>query len=402
MADESNIILNMPFDEAAGSTIAYDYSKTRADGTVVEADFTGGKQGNCIKFDGNGHCDIDKNVIPLTGNFTLLAWLKRSAFPDGFTGKRIGFFARWEAIEGYTEAWFNLAADTWGYWAIVKEGLTIRIYLDTALVQTITLPAQPTGFAILQDIYTTANGYGCIDEVKVYNTALTQEEITESIATVAQLAYSIDGTDFKAWDIYVSESNGLLDRPKMKAPVSVDWPDYHGEIVDLENKILQPREITLNCFMKANGKVDFVTKLNDFLDVFSRPNTQRLMVDIHPTKPLLYEVYNENGVAINKRWNDDLMVGTFTLKLKEPDPVKRIVRHQRLSNDTKTLTITLTSKKAVTIFWGDGTQTNDVYGTDVTASHEYTTDGIFYAIVAGVIEEIESFTTNGIIVWNKL
>ena len=85
MADESNIILNMPFDEAAGSTIAYDYSKTRADGTVVEADFTGGKQGNCIKFDGNGHCDIDKNVIPLTGNFTLLAWLKRSAFPDGFT-----------------------------------------------------------------------------------------------------------------------------------------------------------------------------------------------------------------------------------------------------------------------------------------------------------------------------
>ena len=55
MADESNIILNMPFDEAAGSTIAYDYSKTRADGTVVEADFTGGKQGNCIKFDGNGH-----------------------------------------------------------------------------------------------------------------------------------------------------------------------------------------------------------------------------------------------------------------------------------------------------------------------------------------------------------
>ena len=117
------------------------------------------------------------------------------------------------------------------------------------------------------------------------------------------------------------------------------------------------------------------------------------MVDIPPTKPLLYEVYNENGVAINKRWNDDLMVGTFTLKLKEPDPVKRIVRHQRLSNDTKTLTITLTSKKAVTIFWGDGTQ---------TASHEYTTDGIFYAIVAGVIEEIESFTTNGIIVWNKL
>ena len=64
MADESNIILNMPFDEAAGSTIAYDYSKTRADGTVVEADFTGGKQGNCIKFDGSGHNSPYRELYP--------------------------------------------------------------------------------------------------------------------------------------------------------------------------------------------------------------------------------------------------------------------------------------------------------------------------------------------------
>ena len=216
------------------------------------------------------------------------------------------------------------------------------------------------------------------------------------------LTYSINGIDFKNWDIYVSESIGLLDRPKMKTSFSVDWPDYHGTIVDLENKILQPREITLNCFMKAKGMLDFVTKLNDFLDVFSRPGTQRLRLDIHPTKPLLYEVYNEEGVAINKRWNDDLMVGTFTLKLKEPDPVKRIVQHQRVGVDTKELTISLTSRKAVTVFWGDATKTEDVYGTDVTISHEYTTDGVYYAIIAGVIEEIESFTTNGIIVWNKL
>ena len=93
MADESNIILNMPFDEAAGSTIAYDYSKTRADGTVVEADFTGGKQGNCIKFDGNGHCDIDKNVIPLTGNFTLLARLNTSKKSFSFVTKSTFPFA---------------------------------------------------------------------------------------------------------------------------------------------------------------------------------------------------------------------------------------------------------------------------------------------------------------------
>ena len=402
MANDSNIILNIPFDETNGSTIAYDYSSNRADGTVVDAEFTSGRQGNCIKFDGPGHCDIEQNIITLTGNFTLLAWIKRSAFPDGFTGKRVGFFVRWEAINGHLEEWFDLNADSWGYWAIVKEGLVIKIYLDTQLVKTITLTTQPSGFAILQDIYSTEYGYGCIDEVKVYNVALTEAEIIESISSVSQLVYSIDGADFKGWDIYVSESNGLLDRPKMKSPTSIDWDDYHGKIIDLTNKRVEEREITLNCFMKANGKLDFVTKLNDFLEVFSKDGTQRLVVDIHPTKPLVYEVYNENGVAISKRWNDDVMVGTFTLKLKEPDPVKRVVRHQRISDATRTLTITLTSTKAVTIHWGDGTTSEDVYGENVTVTHTYTNNGVYYAIVSGVIEKIENFTTNGIVVWNKL
>lgn len=401
-ANEKNLILNLPLDEAAGSKTAYDYSTNRADGTVIDSDFVAGRKGNCIEFNGAGYCEITKNIIPLTGNFTLLAWLKRNVFPDGFTGKRIGFFVCWDAVNGCSESWFELTAENWGYFAVVKNGLNVYIYLDTQLIKTIALPAQPTGFAFLQDIYSTENGYGLVGEVKAYNVALTQEEISALISSVAQLAYTIEGTDFKTWDIYVSESNGLLDRPKMKAPLSIDWADYHGEIIDLQSKRVEAREISLNCFMKATGKVDFVTKLNDFLDVFSKDGTQRLMVDIHPTKPLVYEVYNESGVSVTKRWNDDLMVGTFTIKLKEPNPVKRVVRHQRISTATKTLTITLTSDKAVTIFWGDGTKTEDVYGTNKTVSHEYTTEGIYYAIVAGVIEDIANFSTNGIIVWNKL
>jgi len=402
MASDTNIILNVPFDEPAGSTTAYDYSSNRADGTVVDSDFVSGRQGNCIEFDGAGYCEIPQNVINLSGNFTLLAWIKRGSFPDGFTGKKIGFFVCWDAVEGYNEAWFNVSSDSWGYFAVVKEGLVMRVYLDTQLIKTINLPAQPTGFAFIQDIYATEYGYGCIDEVKAFNIALTQSDITELLSSVAQLAYLIEGVDFKNWGIYVSDSNGLLDRPKMKAPLTIDWDNYHGEVVDLTSKRFESREITLSCFMKATGKIDFVTKLNSFLDVFAADGTQRLMVDIHPTKPLVYEIYNEDGIAISKRWNDDLMVGTFTLKLKEPDPVKRVVRHQRISDTTKTLSITVTSSKALTIHWGDGTKTEDVYGTAVTVTHEYAGEGIYYAVVAGVIEDITDFTTNGIIVWNKL
>lgn len=164
MLSDNNIILNMPFDEPAGSQRAYDYSQSRADGTVVDSDFVSGRQGQCIEFNGDGYCEIPQNIIPITGNFTLLAWLKRGDAPDGFTGKQIGFWFAWNEVNGFREYWISLTSD-WNHIAITKDGLNIRVYLNEQLIQTVTLPAQPTGFAILQDIYFTENGYGLIDEI---------------------------------------------------------------------------------------------------------------------------------------------------------------------------------------------------------------------------------------------
>jgi len=400
-ATDDNIILNMPFDEPNGSTVAYDYSKNRADGTVVDSHFVeGGKQGNCIKFEGDGYCQIPKDIIPINGNFSFLMWIKRNESPDGFTGQKIGFWFAWNDIDGYRESWMSLNED-WNYIAIVKEGLTVRIYYNIQLIETIELPVQPSGFAILQDIYFTGYGYGLIDEIRVYDVALTQEEITNATNSVKQLSYLINGINFKTWDVTVSESNGILDLPKLKTPFSIDWPDYHGQIIDLTRKRIEAREIELKCWMKATGKMDFITKLNSFLDMFRADGTQRLTIDFHPIKPLLYEIYCLDGISISKRWNDDLMIGTFTLKLIEPDPVKRVVRHQRISDATKTLTVTFTSDKTVTVYWGDGTH-EQAYGENVTLSHNYSSNGIYYAIVTGVIEEIKNFSTNGIVVWNKI
>ena len=215
------------------------------------------------------------------------------------------------------------------------------------------------------------------------------------------LAYYINGTDLKDWGVYVSESKGVLDRPKLKTPPAVNWDDYHGQVVDLRDKRVEAREITLDCFMKATGKLDFAAKLNTFLDVFSKDGTQRLTVEIDPDKPLIYEVYNESGVSISKRWNDDLMVGSFSLKLKEPEPVKRILKFTRTNTDA-TATITLTSNKTVTVYWGDGAKTEDVYGTNITISHTYGQFGNYFIVIAGVVEDITGFTSNGITVWNKL
>lgn len=405
MALEQNLILNLPFDEADGSNIAYDFAANRHDAEITGCPFVVGKQGNCIRFPGDGYAEVPADIIPLSGNFTILAWVKANKYEDGVTGKRIGLFCNTAVLEGSREIWIDVTPDSWGFLTVRKAGNSVSFYLDTQIVSTVTLPSTLTGIALIQDIYGTEYGYADLDEVKIYNVALSEDEIAESLNSVSQLEYYLNNVNFKEIGIRVESSNGVLDLPKLKMPSSIDWPDYHGKVVDLSNKRYEEREITLNCWLKATGKIDFVERVNKLYDLLREDGTARLMISIHPTKPLLYEVYAADGVAHSKRWHDDKMIGTFSLKLKEPDPVKRVVRHQMTNATSNQVTIALKTDKVVNIYWGDGTVSEDVYG-DYTGTkalkHTYTENGVYYVVIAGVIEEITDFSTNGIIVWNKL
>ena len=221
---------------------------------------------------------------------------------------------------------------------------------------------------------------------------------------------------FDALSFTESEGKCIIDSLKMKEPLKLDWDGYHGEAIDLSRPRMQAREITLECFIRTDGgKIAFVQAVKDFLEQFYTPHKlpvgskseavaaglHRLTIDIHPTKALVYEVYLPDGTDISKEWNDNKMVGTFTLKLKEPEPVKRVLKHFRVNENSKTVTVTLTTEKLVNIYWGDGTTTQDVYGTR-TITHDYSENGEYYVIIAGVIEDVTNFSTNAIIVWNKL
>lgn len=405
MALEQNLILNLPFDEADGSTVAYDFAANRRDATVENCAFVPGKQGNCIRFDGKGRAEIGANFVPLSGNFTVLAWVKANPYADGTTAKRIGIFCNTAQLDGSRAVWIDITHDSWGFFTLRKAGNVVSVYLDTQLVERVTLPATLTGIAILQDVYSTEDGYADLDEVKIYNVAMSDDEIAQQLNTVSQLEYYLNGVNFRDFGIRVESSNGVLDQPKLKQPAAIDWPDYHGKVVDLTAKRYEEREITLNCWLKASGKIDFVERVNRLHEHFQADGTARLMISIHPTKPLLYEVYAADGISYNKRWHDDKMIGTFSLKLREPDPVKRVVRHQRINEASRELSIAFKSDKMVNVYWGDGSFTEDVYG-DLTGTkalkHTYADNGVYYAVIAGVIEEITDFTTNGIVVWNKL
>lgn len=401
MATRNDIILHLPFDEPANSPIAYDYSPSRADGIVKGANFVGGKSGNAIQFEGGDTCEVSQAVLSLNSEFTIFCWVKAGKITTGSPEKVI-WLLNFNSGESYAEVPIELTPDLWVNTAITRKGSIYHIYVNTVLVETITNAGTLSGVALLQDYYGDEYGKGCLDDMKIYSTALSQEELLSELSSIKQLTYIIDGEDFKDFGVFVSGSDGILDRPKIKKPVSFSWDNYHGNTVDLKNIIYDVREISLSCFIKADGKNDFADKLVKFLRIFDKPGTRRLMIDIHPTKPLVYEVYCEDSVNVKKKWNDGKMVGTFTLKLKEPEPVKRVLKHMRIGTSTRTCTITISTDKLVNIYWGDGTSTFDVYGKNKTITHNYEENGEYFVVITGCIDEIQSFETNSIVIWTKL
>ncbi len=214
------------------------------------------------------------------------------------------------------------------------------------------------------------------------------------------MRYFLNGTNFRDFGVYVSRSKGLIDGLKIKEPKEMDWDGYHGKVVDLSSPRYESREITLECFITGIDKVDTIQKANSFFRELAKAGTQRLMIDTGEGKMLVYEVYQSGKVEINNRWASGTNVWEFTLKLIEPEPVKRVLKFVVSDPLAEQPSITLTSEKLITIFWGDGTK--ETASGMVTRTHTYSDAGTYHLVLAGVIEEITGFSTNCEVVWNNL
>lgn len=214
--------------------------------------------------------------------------------------------------------------------------------------------------------------------------------------------YYIDNIDIKAtYGVFISSSVGLISRPKPKRPAARTWSEYNGEIPDLASTVYEPRDIKLECFMKAESRDQYLTKVNGFLDLFEQGRTVRLMVDAGATKPLVFEVFLNAQVEFEKSFDIGQQIGTFTLNLREPEPVKRVLNFEAVTG-AKDVTITMTTAKLVNIYWGDGTVTQDVSGTNKATTHTYANNGLYYIVITGNINEITALTSNATLIWSKI
>jgi hypothetical protein len=395
---EENLIAYFPFDDPDGGGKAYDYSKSRLDAVMTgDACFSRNAVEGKSFMSNTGNAQTTRQ-IPLSSDFTLAMYLCP-------VSARLGWLLNFSGIDDYTEQWIDVVPEKWIFLVFQKERMTFRVYKDLELIYELNLTETPVGFSINDENLISTKAL--IDEVRLFNAAIPISELASDDAkdSKTDVEYYIDGRNFKDFGVYVSKSNGLVGYLERKEGATAEYDTYHGKAVNHDYMKYKERTITLECFIETSSRQAFIDWMNLFLDQFRKKGTRRLKVEYNgSTKPLVYEVVMNQPVDPEKtfgRYNETVMVGTFTLILEEDDPVKKVLRHIGTAANSVS-TITFTSAKKLAIFWGDGTVTWGVRGTNKTITHTYTDPGSYEIIVAGNVEDIESFTTNDIVVWQQL
>ena len=210
----TDVVLSLSFDEGSGD-MAYDNSEYENDGSLKEGPTwtTDCKSGSCLEFDGvDDYVKVpDSEELSVTEDLTIEAWIYRNDYISGVDRHTIiskdvqyefDLVAEWDDSYGFYHGNGN---DLDGYWSIVSNGAPAGEWIHIVLVRDHTSktfngykngflensldyknPSNPiadgpysVNIGRRQDYNSNPNQYfdGRIDEVKIYNRALEQEEV---------------------------------------------------------------------------------------------------------------------------------------------------------------------------------------------------------------------------------
>ena len=191
------------FDETGG-TIAEDSSDNDNNGTLVggpQWQPSGGKVGSALKFDGVDDY-VDTGYAANLSTWTVAVWVKSPTAPSsenqsGPVHREKNYQINWNhmmdnfrgaagvQIEGtwYPASFGNLQADTWYHLAATYDGYNLKAYRDGVLI---TNNSDPSGLPDAEGetlkfgrhVLTEDYFSGTVDDVRIYNYALSDGEIT--------------------------------------------------------------------------------------------------------------------------------------------------------------------------------------------------------------------------------
>jgi fibronectin type 3 domain-containing protein len=213
-AQTTGLVAAYSFNEGTGTTVT-DLSGNNNTGTISGATWTTGKYGGALRFNGsNNYIDLaNPTSLRLTGSMTLSAWILAMANPpdDGQIIAKSNSSAGWQlktspdtgphtfgiaisaSSNSHVQRYSNTvrALNTWYHVAGVYNATarTLDIYVNGVLddgVLSGTVPASQYNSSVNTNIGRRSGGFyfnGIIDEVRIYNRALSQTEIQADMNT---------------------------------------------------------------------------------------------------------------------------------------------------------------------------------------------------------------------------
>ena len=228
--EEEHVLLYL-FDKETGNE-ATDLSDFGNHGEITDAEWTAdGKNGGALVFDGaNSLIEVPHHdsLVPGGDELTIEAWFKPALFPGGHPsiarkgsvaesgwgfdtpgGKIRGFVYTAPGAAAVAEGATRMNVKTWYHTAMVYDGKEIRVYLDGELDGQVARSGDINKNAASVWIGKKANENiwrnGMLDELRILNIAITQEQIQEDMAEGITFAVEVTGKLTTTWGRIKSE-----------------------------------------------------------------------------------------------------------------------------------------------------------------------------------------------------
>lgn len=197
--DPNSIVGIWLLDEGKGDKIS-DSSGNENDGTIIGAEWTDGKIGNALAFDGTSRVEIptSESIDDYLDGFTYLLWVKPTAIPGGSHIRLIERDWHNPTIMIGTQDFYGSIVvdgkqdfshvrggkwkqDEWSFVAITHHQLNLKLYVDGELVGDESVgkaDEKPNG--VIRFAAYSRPGWdftGVIDEVGVFNVPLSENDL---------------------------------------------------------------------------------------------------------------------------------------------------------------------------------------------------------------------------------
>ena len=222
--EEETVLLYL-FDEEVADEAA-DLSEFENHGEITDAEWTkDGKLGGALVFDGASsliEVPHDESLFPGGDELTIEAWFKPASFPAGHPpiarkgsvpesgwgfdtpgGKIRGFVYTAPGDAAVAQGATPMKLDTWHHLAMVYDGSEIRIYLDGELDGEVARKGDINENEASVWIGKKANESvwldGTVDELRILNIAITEEQIQKDMEEGITFAVEVTGKLTTTW-----------------------------------------------------------------------------------------------------------------------------------------------------------------------------------------------------------